>query len=108
MTGQKYKIHNSISCNDGGIYVVRGKCNSQYCGKTINFGVRTEQHLMSKSTSIYHHKQSCTDCNNVGDFDITLVENLSSKGKYSLSEREFFWNNRIKGVINIQKTLKSK
>ena len=108
VTGQKYKIHNGISCNDGGIYVVRGKCNSQYCGKTINFGVRTEQHLMSKSTSIYHHKQSCTDCNNVGDFDITLVENLSSKGKYSLSEREFFWNNRIKGVINIQKTLKSK
>lgn len=108
VTGIKYTIEKNLSCNNGGIYVVKGGCNSQYSGKTIHFGTRGKEHLeTSKSTAIYHHKQKCGKCNMVKDFDITFVENYLSKGKYSLSEREFFWNNRIKGVINTQKTLKS-
>ena len=108
VTGKQYKVPTNLSCNDGGIYVVKGSCGNQYSGKTIHFGVRGKEHLLtSKSTAIYHHKQKCKDCNNTKDFTITYVENLTNKGKYSLSERELFWNNRIKGVINIQKTLKS-
>ena len=108
VTGIKYNVERNLSCNNGGIYVVKGSCNSQYSGKTIHFGTRGKEHLeTSKSTAIYHHKQKCNQCNTVKDFDITFVENYLNKGKYSLSEREFFWNNRIKGVINKQKTLKS-
>ena len=46
-------------------------------------------------------------CNDIKDFSVTYVENYLSRGKYSLSEREMLWNERIKGLINVQKTLVS-
>ena len=49
----------------------------------------------------------CQQCNVTRDFSITYVESYLSRGKYSLSEREMLWNERIKGRINVQKTLKS-
>ena len=108
VTGMSYKVPNDLSCLNGGIYVVQGRCKSQYIGKTIHFGLRGKEHFStSKNSSIYKHKQTCKECNTAKDFNITYLENLMMRGKYSLSEREYFWNNRIKGVINTQKTLKS-
>ena len=108
VTGISYKVDEDLSCQNGGIYVVTSACNSQYSGKTINFGNRGKEHFQtSKSTAVYAHKQTCNTCNEAKDFNIAYVENYMNKGKYSLSEREYFWNNRIKGVINTQKTLKS-
>ena len=108
ITGLKYPVDNTLSCKNGGIYVVKGNCNDQYSGKTINFGNRGKEHFhSSKSTAVYTHKQKCGRCKEAKDFTITYVENYLNKGKYSLSEREFFWNNRLKGVMNAQKTLKS-
>ena len=108
VTGIKYKIDKDLSCQNGGIYVVTSACNSQYSGKTINFGNRGKEHFhKSKSSAVYSHKQTCSSCNEANDFNIMYVENYINRGKYSLSEREYFWNHRIKGVINTQKTLKS-
>ena len=33
------------------------------------------------------------------------LENVWGRGKYTLSEREYLWNKRLKGNINIQKTI---
>ena len=78
-------------------------CHDQYSGTTVHFGNRGKEHFhTSRATTAYAHKQKCNETN---DFTITFVENYQNKGKYSLSEREFFWNNRIKGVMNTQKTL---
>ena len=89
-------------------YVVEGACHEQYTGKTVNFSNRfTEHFTTSKSSAVYCHKQKCSTCNSAKDFKVSYVENYQKRGKYSLSEREFLWNHRIKGTINIQKTLKS-
>ena len=88
------------------LYVVNGSCNEQYTGKTIHFGVRTNEHLLhDKSSAVHQHKQACDKCNQIGDFKVTLVENYLHRGKYTLSEREFLWNRRVKGFINLKKTL---
>ena len=41
----------------------------------------------------------------VNDVKVQFLENVWDRGKYSLSEREFLWNKRLKGNINIQKTI---
>ena len=97
----------TLSCANGGIYVITGKCLRQYSGKTIHFGVRANGHFCRNASSIHKHKQECSSCNDARDFSICFVENYLNRGKYSLSEREFLWNYRIKGVLNIQKTLQS-
>ena len=107
VTGKEYNVDKNLSCADGGIYVITGKCEGQYSGKTIHFGVRGTQHFLKKGTSIFKHKQECNSCNSASDFSISFVENFLNRGKYSLSEREFLWNRRIKGVLNVQKTLQS-
>ena len=107
ITGKEYKTDNSLCCVDGGIYVVNAVCSGQYTGKTTNFGNRSKGHFVQKSSSIYTHKLQCKDCKEVKDFSITYVEDYQKRGKYSLSEREFLWNFRIKGNMNTQKTLKS-
>ena len=108
VTGLKYGVDQNLTCSNGGVYVVKSGCLDQYTGKTIHFGIRGKEHFQpSKLTSVYQHKQECDRCNDIKDFSITYVENYQNRGKYSLSEREFLWNNRIKGVINVHKTLKS-
>ena len=105
LKGNEYKVERGLTCNDGGIYVIEGACTGQYSGKTVVFGNRSFEHFKkSKKTSIYDHMRECQMCNSVKDFS---VENFLSRGKYSLSEREMLWNERIKGLINVQKTLKS-
>ena len=102
------KVDKKLTCNEGGIYVIQGACSDQYTGRTINYGNRGIEHFKkSKLTSIYDHKNKCHHCNVTSDFTITYVESYLSNGKYSLSEREMLWNERIKGRINVQKTLKS-
>ena len=97
-----------MNCNDGGIYVVTADCNAQYTGKTIDFGQRMKEHLQtSKQSSIHKHKNDCDKCYTYHDFKVTFVESYQDRGKYTLSEREFLWNWRMRGSINLQKTLKA-
>ena len=107
LTSKSYKEDNALCCTNGGIYVVDASCSGQYTGKTTIFGTRAKEHFVQKSSSVYTHKQHCQVCMNIMDFKITFVESYLRREKYSLSEREFLWNFRIKGSINTQKTLNS-
>ena len=108
-TKRDYKLGGrELNCNDGGIYVVTADCNAQYTGKTIDFGQRMKEHLQtSKQSSIHKHKNDCDKCYTYHDFKVTFVESYQDRGKYTLSEREFLWNWRMRGSINLQKTLKA-
>ena len=107
VTNSKFPVDSNMNCENGGIYAATGACSSQYTGKTVNFCGRFIEHFSkSKLSTIYSHRQQCNSCNNVGDFEVTYIENYHKRGKYSLSEREYLWNHRIKGTMNIQKTLK--
>ena len=107
-TGFTYPVDQNLSCTDGGIYVVKGQCGSQYTGQTVDFSKRFYGHFSTQKTSaVYQHKNQCHQCYIMNDFEVTLVESYHDRGKFSLSEREYLWNTRIKGTINIQKTLKS-
>ena len=124
VTQNQFKLGKKLNCNNGGIYVVSAACSAQYtacsaqytsfmrapnCTKTVQFGARMKEHLKtSKQTSIYKHKQSCPVCYTAHDFKVTYVESYHDRGKYTLSEREFLWNWRVRGSINLQKTLKAK
>ena len=108
VTGKSYQIARNISCMNGGIYVFETECVDQYTGKTtVNFGIRTIEHIhRHKTSSVYKHIRDCEQCSSTsGNFKVSFVEDYRSRGKYTLSEREFLWNYRIKGVINNQKTL---
>ena len=107
ITGKSYMIPKSLSCQNGGIYVYGGPCMDQYSGKTtVPIGTRTLEHIRrQKDSSVYKHRRSCAQCNGNNDFLISLVEDYRARGKYTLSEREYLWNFRIKGVINCQRTL---
>ena len=108
VNGCSYPIDENINCDSGGIYMVKGACNAQYTGKTVDFANRFQEHFLKcKSSSVYCHKKQCPTCRTVTDFEVTLIENYQKRGKYTLSEREFLWNQRIKGTINVLKTLKS-
>jgi len=108
ITSNSYKTDKRLNCNDGGIYVITGGCGQQYTGKTTNtYSNRTNEHFCkSKTSSIFSHKQNCGKCVIAGDCSVTFVENYLNRGKYTLSEREYLWNCRIKGTLNIQKTLR--
>ena len=95
-----------MTCWNGGIYVYDGACMDQYTGKTtVPYGTRTTEHVRrQKTSSVYKHREKCRQCTE-GSFKISFVEDYRKRGKYTLSEREYLWNSRIKGVINDQKTL---
>ena len=108
VTHHSYPIDSNINCENGGIYLVQGSCKAQYVGKTVDFAKRLSEHLSTcKSSAVYSHKQSCPSCHDIKDFEISYLENYHSRGKYTLSEREFLWNYRVRGTINVQKTLKA-
>ena len=108
-TKRNYKLGGrELNCEDGGIYVMSASCSAQYSGKTIHFGKRMKEHLhTSKQSSISVHKNACHICYTTHDFKVTYVESYHDRGKYTLSERELLWNERMRGSINLQKTLKS-
>ena len=106
--GRNFRCDSNLSCRNGGIYVVEGKCSAQYTGKTVHFGQRGSEHFYkSKLSTIYNHQQTCSQCNEYKDFTMSYIEDYKNRGKYSLSEREYLWNHRMKGSINVQKTLRT-
>ena len=107
LTGTEYKVNTELTCNEGGIYVIKGVCNGQYTGKTIHNGSRCTYHFNTNTTAISDHEKECSQCNGPESYSVTFVENYLNRGKYSLSEREMLWDVRMKGIINDQKTLKS-
>ena len=109
VTKNQYRLRGrELNCNNGGIYVMSAACSAQYTGKTVHFGTRMKEHLKtSKQSSIHKHKQSCNICYTMHDFKVTYVESYHDRGKYTLSEREYLWNWRVRGSINLQKTLKA-
>ena len=68
--------------------------------------VRYRQHWV-KNTTVKEHLDSCKSNPTTNDVKIQFLENVWDRGKYSLSEREYLWNKRLKGTINIQKTIKA-
>ena len=106
-TGATYNIDNNSLCCNSGIYLITCKCEEQYVGKTtVSFRKRFTEHG-SKNTSVKEHLNICTTKPTTDDITIQFVENVWNRGKFSLSEREFLWNRRFKGSINVQKTLKN-
>ena len=107
-TGKSYKIPVNLTCRNGGIYIYEGgECVDQYTGKTtVPTGTRFLEHLRrQKTSSVYKHRLSCRQCQGSVNFKCSIVEDYRGRGKYTLSEREYLWNYRIKGVINSQRTL---
>ena len=105
VNGHSYPIDTNVNCDNGGIYMIQGACKAQYTGKTVDFSKRLSEHLTScKSSAVYCHKNTCPICHNINDFEVSYIENYHKRGKYTLSEREFLWNHRIRTTINVQKT----
>ena len=103
--GPKYYINPNINCKHSGIYGITCNCVDQYSGKTtVTNGKRFGEHW-SKSTSVRTHLNSCSSKPTLGEVKVQFLENVWDRGKYSLSEREYLWNKRLKGTINIQKVL---
>lgn len=107
VTGNSYKITKNLTCANGGIYVMDGACKDQYTGKTtVQYGTRANEHVRrQKTSSVFKHREKCAQCSGDGNFCISFIEDYRKRGKFTLSEREYLWNYRIKGVINDQKTL---
>ena len=106
-TKELYNIDERTTCDDSGIYLITCDCNEQYIGKTtVTFKQRFKEHG-TKKTAVKEHLERCTKTPSTQDMKIQLVENVWNRGKYSLSEREYLWNRRLNGNINIQKTLKT-
>ena len=105
VTKKKYFINPNINCKNSGIYAITCKCVDQYSGKTtVTNGLRFKEHW-SKSTSVKDHLNGCKSKPTLGDVKVQFLENVWDRGKYSLSEREYLWNRRLKGTINIQKII---
>ena len=104
-----YKIDKNLSCTRSGIYCIKCGCVIQYTGKTsIPFNVRFPEHFdKNKGSAIFEHSKTCIKGKSMSDYNIQFLEDVWNRGKYSLSEREYLWNHRLKGSLNIQKTLKS-
>ena len=67
---------------------------------TVTFGKRFKEHW-SKNTSVKEHLGSCDSQPTPEDGKIQFLENVWDRGKHSLSEREYLWNRRFKGDINV-------
>jgi hypothetical protein len=104
-----YGIDENAKCCNSGIYMITCKCKEQYVGKTtVTFTQRYKEHWNnSKNTTVNQHIKSCTENPTNADVKVQFLENVWNRGKYSLSEREYLWNRRMKASINIQKTLKT-
>ena len=106
--GRSYPVDINLSCSDRGIYSISCSCLSLYVGKTTKkFHQRFKEHFQkSKTSAVLEHSRTCSVGKEKSDFSIQYLENMYSRGKYSLSEREYLWNERLRGMLNIQKTLK--
>ena len=102
---KKYHISPDTKCKNSGIYGITCKCIDQYAGKTTIMNVGRFKEHWSKDTSVRAHLRSCPSKPTVGEVKVQFLENVWDRGKYSLSEREYLWNKRLKGNVNIQKTI---
>ena len=106
ITNKKYHISPNIGCKNSGIYAITCKCVDQYSGKTtVTHGGRFKEHWTKSTSSVKAHLQSCKSKPSLTDVKVQFLENVWDRGKFSLSEREYLWNKRLKGNINIQKTI---
>ena len=106
LSQQKYHIDSNMNCEDRGIYRITCPCKAAYTGKTTtSFVQRFEEHFKGNS-SISEHVKSCTMGNRKSDYELQFLENCLNRGKYTLSEREYLWNERLGGELNVQKILK--
>ena len=106
-TGETYSIDQRTCCRDSGIYMVTCKCEAQYIGKTtVQFNKRFNEHT-TKNTSVKEHLDKCNTEPTKEDIKVQYLENMWDRGKYTLSEREYLWNRRLRGSINVQKILKN-
>ena len=109
ITAFKYSIDKNVSCKDSGIYRVTCPCSAAYTGKTTtSFTQRFKEHFqINRESSIQEHTKKCRLGQNKEDFKIQFLERISKRGKHTLSEREYLWNERLGGEINVQKILKN-
>ena len=109
VTNIKYNIDRNLNCENCGIYRIICPCSSAYNGKTTTeFGKRFPGHFKTyRDSSVRDHTKTCRLGKRKEQFKIYFLENCHNRGKYTLSEREFLWNERLGGEINIQKILKS-
>ena len=107
--GRNYPLNKQLNCSNCGIYSISCPCLALYTGKTTTtFGTRFNEHFKQQGGSaVLEHMNSCQVATNKDDFTIQFLEDMFSRGKYTLSEREYLWNERLRGIINIQKTLRS-
>ena len=106
--GRSYPINLNLNCDNCGIYSISCLCTALYTGKTTTtFTQRFNKHFTSTSSAVFDHTKHCQVGKSKKDFSIQYLENMYSRGKYSLSEREYLWNVRLRGILNIQKTLKA-
>lgn len=100
---EEYVIDRRNRCGNSGIYIITCKCKEQYIGKTtVTFRQRFKEHC-TKETTVKEHMRSCVENPEPTDLEVQFAENVWGRGKYSLSEREYLWNKRLKGTINVQK-----
>ena len=109
INGRDYRLNKNLSCVDGGIYAISCACTALYTGKTTTaFNKRFCEHFSKSSNSaVFDHSKHCQVGKKRENFSIQFLESVHSRGKYSLSEREHLWNSRLRGIVNIQKTLLS-
>ena len=109
ITSSKYAIDKNINCSDSGIYRITCSCSSAYTGKTTtSFNQRFKVHFqLHRESSIKDHALKCEKGKDAKDYEIKFLESVKSRGKFTLSEREYLWNERLGGEMNIQKILKN-
>ena len=108
INGKSYRLNQCLNCMDGGIYAISCACTALYTGKTTTaFNKRFCEHFRSSNSAVFDHSKHCQVGKKRENFSIQFLENVQSRGKYSLSEREYLWNSRLRGIVNIQKTLLS-
>ena len=106
--GRSYPLDKNLNCGNCGIYCVCCTCLALYTGKTTTYySNRFDEHFTSPGSAVFEHMKHCQVGKNKEDYRIQFLENMYSRGKFSLSEREYLWNERLRGIINIQKTLRS-
>ena len=107
-SGRKYHIDTKLNCHNCGIYRILCPCVAGYTGKTTGFfNKRFDEHfLVYKDSSVFDHTKVCQLGNRKDKYSVQFLENCLNRGKYTLSEREYLWNQRLGGELNAQKVLR--
>ena len=102
----KYRVDTNLNCDNCGIYRISCPCSAVYIGKnTTRFGKRFDEHFRVNS-SVFDHSRVCALGRTKEQYTVQFLENSFNRGKYTLSEREYLWNERLGGELNVQKILR--